>query len=68
MLGVLADEALDQPFWLALSQSLGLAEPYRSSFIAIRDDHLAIPIRRHFLPSVDDCRIAILNGTFNRRH
>jgi hypothetical protein len=51
-----------------LSQSLGLAEPYRSSFIAIRDDHLAIPIRRHFLPSVDDCRIAILNGTFNRRH
>ncbi len=25
-----ADEALDQPFWLALSQSLGLAEPKRS--------------------------------------
>ena len=33
-------------------------------FIAIRNDHLAMPIRRLFLPSVDDCRIAILNGNF----
>lgn len=25
-----ADEGLDQPFWLVLSQPLGLAEPHRS--------------------------------------
>ena len=50
MLGVLADEALDQPLWLVLGQLLGLSEPWRS----VKRDHETHPGRIRCWPRSGD--------------